>query len=147
MPVNGNPHWRQCAIRFAAAGIGSIAAGPLGAALGGWLGGEISTHAERVLEKAGELAGEKLGELGVHFCWDQLKDMKEHPPFEAVVRESLRLALSELKSATSHADWFENWEARLKGSSPITSCLLDGFAEQLSPNQITSRMASMNSHK
>ena len=61
-PRSHKSAWRKCAIRFAAVGLGSVAAGPLGAAVGSWLGPLIDEHAEKLVEQAGDLVGERLGE-------------------------------------------------------------------------------------
>jgi hypothetical protein len=70
-------------------------------------------------------SGEKLAEFGVHYCYDQLREMQEHPPLEAVVREALYHALEEVRRGLdsdqkeAYAGWFENWARRLNGSRAI----------------------------
>src|SRR5580698_6412307 len=93
-------HWPKTVVRLVAAGIGATVAGPLGASLGGMLGGVLSDHAGVLSERAAELiqeyvekGGDKLSEFGVHYCYEQFRDLHGHPPLEAVLREALREAL------------------------------------------------------
>ncbi len=118
-------NWRKYALKLVGVGIGTAVAGPLGTALGGALGGLFGEQAEKLFAEDAGASGEKLAEFGVHYCYDQLREMQEHPPLEAVVREALYHALEEVRRGLdsdqkeAYADWFENWARRLNGSGAI----------------------------
>ena len=60
------------------------------------------------------------------------------PPLESVVREALRLALSDVKIGTPHgtvcADWFENWDRRLQSDGFLGA---QGWVEIVEPLEVT----------
>ena len=137
--MSAAPNWRKCALKLVGAGIGSAVAGPLGAALGGSLGGLFSEQAEKLFSEYAGAGGEKLAEFGVHYCYDQFREMQEHPPLEAAVREALHYALEEVRRGfdsdqkEAYADWFENWAWRLHRSGPIQLDSLSDVIEKLAP--------------
>jgi len=139
-PSSGNT--RKCAIRLVATGIGTLVAGPLGAVVGGTLGGLFSEQAAKLIETYAHASGEALSELGVHYLYDQLNERREHPPFERVVQQALRLALEDVRRGLpldlreKYADWFENWDSILSSADPPT------VAGQLSPGVISSDAAA-----
>jgi tetratricopeptide (TPR) repeat protein len=132
-------NWRKYAIKLVGAGIGTAVAGPLGTALGGALGGLFSEQAEKLLTEYAGAGGEKLAEFGVHYCYDQLREMREHPPLEAVVREALHHALEEVRHGLdyhrnqTYAGWFDNWARRLNGSGAIPLDSLSDVVAKLAP--------------
>ena len=118
---------RREAVRLLAVGVGTATAGPLGAAIGGLLGGLFSEQASKVLEEYLRSSGEALTELGVHQLYDELRERKGPPPLEAVAQEALRLALKKLQAQTdvpqpkAWAEWFTNWDWRLRSTERFDS--------------------------
>jgi hypothetical protein len=134
--------WRRCALKLVGAGIGTAVAGPLGAALGGSLGGLFSQQAEHLFREYAGAGAEKLSEFGVHYCYDQLRQMQEHPPLEAVVRDALHHALEEVRNGLdydrkqAYAGWFRNWACRLRGSGPLQLDSLSDVTGKLAPGAL-----------
>src|SRR5437588_5576148 len=100
--MSGAPpnRWIDPAIRVAAAGLGTIVAGPLGGALGGWLGGALGAPVAAMIQeyarRFGEKAAEKLLDIGADSLASKLK--KTSPRIEGAYREILRLSLIEIRS-------------------------------------------------
>jgi hypothetical protein len=97
-----------------------------------------------LFEEYARAGGEKLSEFGVHYCYDQLREMRENPPLQAVVREALRQSLEEVRRGLdpdqreNYVDWFENWAERLNGSGPIVVDPLSNVADLLASNALSS---------
>jgi len=125
------PASTKTTLRLVGAGVGTIFAGHLGAALGGWLGGFFAEHAGRVIEESLKSGSEALQEFGVHYCYDRFTELSDHPPLEAVMRLALCLALQDISKqadALAYPDWFRNWETQLSSSAKIE---LPGLAARL----------------
>jgi hypothetical protein len=124
MAMPNNKFWIDPAVRVAAAGLGGAVAGPLGAVLGGWMGSALGGPAAAIIleysKKFGEKAGEKLLDVGAGSLCERLKATP--PQIEGAYRESLRLALAEVRSQVflqDFQDWFENWDCCLAASLPL----------------------------
>jgi hypothetical protein len=135
-------NWRKYALKLVGAGIGTAVAGPLGTALGGALGGLFNKQAEKLFEEYAGTVGEKLSEFGVHYCYDKLREIKQNPPLEGVLRESLYYALEEVRRGLdydqreAYADWFENWASRLNDPERIEVDSLSDVVERLVPDAL-----------
>ncbi len=133
------------AFRVGAAALGSFLAGPLGCATGAFLGGMLGDifgkSAAAIIstcsEKFGEAVAEKLLGSQLDSLAESLKGTKQ-PQIEKVYREAFREALSSihLQSGEQCGDWFVNWAACFKSSSPLD---LDGVR----PDEITSANLGM----
>jgi tetratricopeptide (TPR) repeat protein len=73
---------------------------------------------------------ERLAEFGVHYCFDNFREMQSHPPLEGVATEALQRSLKQVGGTLdaadreSYADWFENWNWTLEQGSPDLDMLL-----------------------
>ncbi len=114
-------------MRLVAAGIGSACAGPLGSVLGAWLGDIASDEkAHELLSKAGVHIGELASSVGSSFFYDQIKEFPPEPQLADVVRQSLQLALRDVRSdlppdqkSSYGAQWFDHWDNRLNQPGPV----------------------------
>ena len=83
--------------------------------------------------------GEKLSEFGVHYCYEQFRDLQDHPPLEAVLCEALREALKEIGhplkngDGEAYADWFRNWHHALDPKAELPFELPKNAFPQLDP--------------
>jgi len=118
MSFNLSKSWTDPAVSVAAAGVGFLVGGPLGAALGGWHGavlagvlGECGKKlAETCTEKFGAEAVTKMFSIGSGSLADELKEPSNG--LEQVYRKALHHSLKEVHSrlAPDFDDWFANWD-------------------------------------
>lgn len=150
MQNDPKPSLPRIALRLASIGIGAAVAGNLGAALGATLGGLFSEQAAKALEEYLHLGGEKLSELGIHYCYDELREIREHPPLEATVRKALRLALKQVNGELdpslqeAYKDWFENWDRALGIADLQLQSIVD-LADRMASDDLSTTAEAVDS--
>lgn len=109
------------AVRLAAAGVGTVVAGPLGTVLGHWLGALVTAETLKLLEPYAISAGSLLANVGAEFCYDHIKAIGQPTQLEEITREASRLSLQDSHPRPAgFEDWFGNWETCLKANAPLS---------------------------